>query len=1344
MTSSGLMRWIVASSLRFRWLVLFAAIALLVAGAAQLRSAQVDVFPEFAPPRVEIQTLATGNSSSQVEELITIPLEEQLNGIEGLDELRSKSIADLSAIELIFKRGTNEVRARQLVQERMAAITPSLPTFAAPPFMMPAVSAASRVMKIGLTSDKVSPIELSTIAYWKIRQRLLRVPGVANVAIWGERLQQQHVQVDPRKLARNGVSLEEVMNATGDSLDSGLLRFSDGSFIGKGGFVETGGVRLNVRNKVGIDTPADLGDIVLQGRGGKRLRVSDVATLKEEHQPLGGDAVVNNGPGLLLVVQKYPGANTLKLTKGLEDAMDEMRPGLPDITIDTTIFRPATFIETAIHNLTTTLLLGCLLVVMILAAFLFEWRTALISLIAIPLSLVAAIVFLDLNGITINVMLLAGLVVAVGVVVDDAIIDVENVTRRLRQHREQGGEGSVAAVILKASLEVRSSITYATLIILVAVVPVFLLTGLSGSFFRPLVLAYGLAVLVSMLVALTITPALCFILLRNAPLKRRSPILGALKRGYGAILTRVVRTPRPALVVAAALLLAGVLVAPTLGSSLFPTFKERDFLLHWINKPSTSQPEQARIVARGCSDLRQVPGVRNCGSHIGQAFLAEETEGVNFGENWISISPDADYDKTIAAVQKTADSYPGIYRNVQTYLRERISESLTGTSNAVVVRIFGPDLDVIGDKAKEVAKTIGDVPGVIDAHSELHENVPQIQVEVKLPQARRHGLKPGDIRRQSGTLLATEEVGDIFRGGRAYDVHVSSIPSVRHSVDDVRNLQLDTPGGGHVRLRDVATVKVSGTPNTIERESASRLIQVGANVSGRDLSSVVGDIKARLAKVPFAQGYHAEVVGESTELEAAQTNLGLFGLAAAVIIFLLLQAVFSSARLAALTFLTLPMALVGGVIAAKLTGGELSLGSLVGFLTVFGICARNGILMISHFQHLERAEGEVFGPKLVLRGATERLAPILMTASATGLALVPLVIAGPISGHEIEYPMAVVILGGLVTSTLLNLFVMPSLYLRFGRSRRPVLSRRFARAGAVAVLLLVAGLVLGACGGDSAPAADNPAKAVIAADKPAKVLTDRDLDLKNFSDPTTIDNEWHPVAPGMQYVFEGRANRGSGARSHRVVFTVTDLTKKIDGVQTRVLWDRDINAGKLLEGELTFFAQDDDGNVWNFGEYPEQYDQNGRFDGAPDTWLSGLANAKAGILMRADPRPGTPSYLQGNAPDIGFGDTAKVQKLGQRSCVPLGCYDDVLVIDETNPLEPDNGHQLKYYARGIGNVRVAPRGGDEREILVLVKVRKLGARELEKVRAGALALDRRAYRTKKRLYGGTERARLVG
>jgi CzcA family heavy metal efflux pump len=1053
MSSPGLLRWLVASSLRFRWLIVFAGAALLVVGGATIRNSRVDVFPEFAPPRVEIQTLATGNSSSQVEELITIPIEEQLNGIEGLQELRSKSIADLSAIEMIFARGTDEVQARNLVQERIAALTPSLPTFAAPPFMIPAVSVTSRVMKIGLTSETVSPEELSTIAYWKIRQRLMRIPGVADVGIWGERLQQQHVEVDPKKLARNGIPVEDVMNAVSDSLDSGLLRFNDGNFIGKGGFVETGGVRLNVRNKVGINSAKDLGKIVIERRDGKRLNISQVATVSEKHQPLGGDAVINDGPGLLLVVRKYPGANTLEVTAGIDNAIKQMRPGLPDVTIDADIFRPATFIETAIDNLTAALLLGCLLVVLIILAFLFNVRTALISLLAIPLSLVAAIVVLDLNGVTINVMLLAGLVVAVGVVVDDAIIDVENITRRLRQNHAAGAPRSTARVILEASLEVRSAITYATLIILVAVVPVFLLGGLSGSFFQPLVLAYGLAVLVSLLVAITVTPALCLLLLRNAPLQRQSPLLLALQRGYTAVLARVIRTPRPAIATAAALVLAGMLVAPTLGSSLFPTFKERDFLLHWINKPSTSQPEQARIVARGCNDLRHVPGVRNCGSHIGQAFLSEETEGVNFGENWISLDPKADYDKTVAAVQKTADSYPGIYRNVQTYLRERISESITGTSNAIVVRIFGPELPYLEKKSDEIVKKIAGVAGVVDAHADLLEPVPHIEIQVKVAEAQRQGLKPGDIRRQAATALATEEVGDVFRGGRAYDVHVGVIPSVRRNFDDVRNLPIDTAGGRHVRLRDVASVRLAPTPNGIERSNASRRIDVGANVKGRDLAGVVDEIQKRVDNVAFDEGYYAQVEGEGTELSAAQDDLAVFGIGAVIVIFLLLQAVFSSFRLAMLAFITLPMSLVGGVLAAALTGGQLSLGSLVGFLTVFGICARNGILMISHFQHLERMEGEVFGPALVLRGARERLAPILMTASATGLALVPLVIAGSIPGHEIEHPMAVVILGGLVTSALLNLFVLPSLYLRFGRAT----SSRRAPAGARGAVLPGAG-----------------------------------------------------------------------------------------------------------------------------------------------------------------------------------------------------------------------------------------------------------------------------------------------
>jgi Cu/Ag efflux pump CusA len=517
-----------------------------------------------------------------------------------------------------------------------------------------------------------------------------------------------------------------------------------------------------------------------------------------------------------------------------------------------------------------------------------------------------------------------------------------------------------------------------------------------------------------------------------------------LKRGYGAVLAGILRRPSPAVVVAAACLLAGALIYPTLGNQLLPNFKERDFLMHWLTEPSTSATEETRISERACRDLQRIPGVRNCGSHIGQALLADEVYGPYFGENWISIDKNVDYDKTIAAIDRTIQGYPGLFHDRQTYLRERIKEVLTGTSESIVVRIFGPRLDVLRDKADEVSEKIAGIPGVVDAHPSFSEDLPHIQVELNVAAARRYGLTPGDIRRQSSTLLASEEVSDIFVGGRAYDLHVWSIPSARNSLTDVQRLPIDTPSGDQIRLEQVADVRVAPTPNAVEREVQSRRIDVGANVEGRDLASVVDDVEDRVEGVGFPVGYHAEVLGESTELNAAQSRLLLFGAAALLAILLLLHAAFGSLRLAILTFLLLPMALVGGVLAVKFGDGVLSLGSLVGFLTVFGIAARNGILMISHFQHLEHREGVPFGPALVLRGAKERLAPILMTASATGLALVPLAFAGSLPGHEIEHPMAVVILGGLVTSTLLNLFVLPSLYLRFGRSKRA------ARAAAAA------------------------------------------------------------------------------------------------------------------------------------------------------------------------------------------------------------------------------------------------------------------------------------------------------
>jgi CzcA family heavy metal efflux pump len=1034
-----MMRSIVAASLRFRFLVIALAAGLMFAGVAQLKHAPVDVFPEFAPPKVEVQTPSLGLSPSEVESLVTVPLEEALNGVPGLDVIRSKSVPQLSSIEMIFKPGTDELHARQWVSERLAETMATLPNWAGPPVTIQPLSSTSRVMKIGITSKTLNLMQQSMMSYWTIRSRILRVPGVANVPIFGERLQLMQVQLDPERLAANDVSIDKAMEATAGALDSNLLKFSSGaSVVGTGGFVESPNQRLTVRHVLPITTADDMKEVVVEEREGKTpLRLADVADVKEAEQPLIGDAVINSGPGLMLIVEKLPWANTLDVTRGVEKALADLKPGLGDLTIDPTIFRPADFIETALHNLGHALILGSLLMILMLFFFLWEWRVALISVVAMPLSLVGALLVLHWRGTTINTMILAGLVIALGDVVDDAIIDIENVVRRLREHRKAGSDRSTAAVILGASVEVRGAIIHATIIEVVAIVPVFFIGGLSGAFFRPLVLSYGLAVMASLAVALTVTPALALILLHKAPLERReSPLVRWLHTGYERALAPVIRHPRPAFVASALVIAVGAGILPRLGEELFPSFKENDFLIHWVTKPGTSLPEERRIVTAASKELRQIPGVRNFGSHIGQALSADEVGGADFGENWISVAPKADYSQTVDKVQEVVDGYPGLFRNVETYLNERIEEVLTGSGEAIVVRIFGNDLATLRSKAAEVTKALSTVPGIADLNPELQTLVPHVQVQVDLPTVEKYGLKPGDVRRAAATIIAGEEVGDIYRGGKTYDVNVWSTPKSRDSLTAIQNLQLDTPGGGHVRMGDVAKVSIEPTPNIIKHEGQSRRIDVLANAQGRDVGSVAHDVETALAKVDFPLGFHAEVLGEYKERQGAQKRLLGFGLAALLAIFLLLQTTFKSWRLATLTMvLTLPMALVGGLIGAYLTGGILTLGSLVGLLTVLGVVARHKIMLIDHYRHLESHEGMAFGPELVLRGARERLAPILMTTLAAGLSLIPLILAGNRPGQEIEYPMAIVILGGLITSTLLNLFVVPSMYLKYGKAK---------------------------------------------------------------------------------------------------------------------------------------------------------------------------------------------------------------------------------------------------------------------------------------------------------------------
>ena len=1025
------MNWLVQTALRFRILVVAAAIALMIVGIRTADEVPLDVFPEFAPPRVEIQTEAPGLSTEEVDSLVTVPIENSLNGIPFLDHVRSKSVLGLSSIQLYFERGTDLITARQLVQERLTLSASRLPRTASQPVILPPLSSLSRAMKIGLWSETYSQMDMTVLCKWTIRPRLMAVPGVANVAIWGDYDKQFQVLVDPDRLQANGVTLQTVMQAVTRSVEPT-----------SGGFIDTPNQRLAVRHALTVNTPEKLADTIVAFRGNAPLMLGDVASVQVGSPPPIGDAIINDVPGILLIVEKQPWANTLDVTQNVEAAMKELAPALEGIEIDTKIFRPATFIERALENLTHSLVIGCILVIVVLALFLFNWRAALISSLAIPLSLIAAVLVLYWRGGTVNTMVLAGLIIALGEVVDDAIIDVENILRRLRLNSESDRPQSAFRVVYSASIEVRSAVVYATLIVVLTLVPVFFLEGLAGSFFRPLAASYILAILASLVVALTVTPALSLMLLpataRNS--ERESPLTAVLKRAYRSVLPPLVRNPGP-VVVFVLLVFAGAGIAvPQLGEELMPKFKETDFLMHWVEKPGIGVDAMNRITIAASRELRSIDGVNNFGSHIGRAEVADEVYGPHFTELWISIDPDVDYDQTVATVQEAVDGYPGLYRDLLTYLTERIKEVLTGSSGSIVVRIYGPDLEQLQDHAQQVSDVMNDVEGVTGLKIEPQVLIPQIVIRLRADDAARFGLTPGDVRTAATTLIRGTQVGEIFEDQKIFRVVVWGEESIRRDVDSVKRLLIDTPSGAQVPLCDVADVVVEPAPNEIKRIGSSRKLDVICNVDGRDLGSVASEIEQRvLSDVDFEQGYHPEFLGEYAEAQASRQRLLGLTVFSLLGILLLLQSDFQNVRTVLLIFLTLPFALVGGVAGAFLSGGIISLGSLIGFVTVLGVAARNGIMLMDHYRHLQREEGMAFGFDLIIRGAEERLAPILMTALTTGLALVPLVVTGNQPGQEIEYPMAYVILGGLITSTLLNLLVLPPLFGRFGRLETPSL-----------------------------------------------------------------------------------------------------------------------------------------------------------------------------------------------------------------------------------------------------------------------------------------------------------------
>ena len=1042
-----MMRWIIGSSLKARGFMLFVAALLIVMGAVQLRSVPKDVLPEFTPPTVEVQTEALGLSANEVEELITVPLEQDLlNGVAFLHTIKSASLPGLSSIEMVFEPGTDILDARQVVEERLTQAH-ALPQVSKPPQMLQPVSSTSRVMMVGLTSDELSLIDMSLLARWNIRPRLMGVPGVANVSVWGQRDSQLQVLVDPERLHAHEVTLQQIIETTANAQFVSNLTFVEASTPGTGGIIETPNQRFGIQHGVPFATPADLAKVIVQDTGGAPLRLGDVADIVVNHQPLIGDAVFSDGPGLLLVIEKLPGANPLEVTRDVEAALDDLRPGLSGIRIDTSLYRPGTYIESSSVNLTTALIIGAVLLLLALCAFLFAWRTALIAVVAMATSMLTAVLVLTWTHTTFNAMIVAGLILALVVVIDDAVGDVENVARRMRTRRAEGngGPGLLALMVRDAFMETRGAALYALLISLVVFVPVYFTRGAFGAFFPSIAVSYAVAAVASMLVALVVTPALGLTLLGKAPTEvRGSPIIRWLRPRYERGVARVLGSARPAFILAGVVLLVGLLAVPFLGRSFTPEFKDTDLVVRLSGPPGTSLTEMNRITARMSDEIRTIPGVLNVDGHAGRALLSDQVVGTEASELWVTVDPDVNYDAARASIDEVVRGYPGLDRDVVTYPSARIDQVLGGPNDPITVRIFGQDLGILRAKAGEVKQVLAGIDGIEAPRIAAQSEEPTLEIEVDLDAAERYEIVPGDVRRAAATLLSGIQVGSLFDDQKVFDVVVWGTEEVRHDLSSVENLEIDTPAGSQVRLGDVADVRIGSTPTVIRHVDVSRSIDVTASTSGRDVAAISDDVRAGLGNIEFPMEYHAALVGDYAAGRAADRQALGFAIAASLAVLLLVQASIGNWRLAGLVFLMLPLSLSGGAVAALIDGRTVSIGSVAGFLAIFGLAARQAVMQIRHAQHLERHEGQVFGDVLVLRGAGERFAPVVTAAFTTALVFAPMAFAGRIAGLEIVQPMAVVVLGGLVSTTVLTLFVVPAMYQRFGARSEPDLSMVFA------------------------------------------------------------------------------------------------------------------------------------------------------------------------------------------------------------------------------------------------------------------------------------------------------------
>jgi Cu/Ag efflux pump CusA len=1076
-----MLRSIVSASVRLRLLVVLAAAVLLAIGASEAQKAPVDVLPEFSAPVVEIQTESLGLSAPEVEQLITYPMEQSLlNGIEGAQTIRSHSVPGVSVIDLTFARGSDIYKARQLVQERLTQIGILPNVLTTPPAMRQPVSSTNRVMAVGLTSSKINPIDLSVQARWTIRPRLLGLPGVANVAIWGLRDRQLQVVVDPKRLHRNGISLAQIISTVGNSQLVSPLSYLTASTPGAGGFVDGPSQRLTVRHVLPFGAPSTLGEVPVDNTHGVKL--SDVTRVEPNHPPLIGDAVVGGGRGLMLVVEKLPGASTVKVTNEVQRALRELNLAPKGIHVDTSIFKPASYIHTAESNLTLVTLLGGLLLILTVAAFVLRWRTVLVSAVAVTASMLAAAAVLYFAGETLNAMVAAGLLIALAVVVDDAVGDSLAISRRLEQRRARGKAGMPGAIV-DAATEMRSSLSYATLIVLLAVAPVFVATGLSASFVRPMALSFVIAVVASMVVALTVTPALSALLAARASKGQQQPRatrLGQRARAlYEGVLARAIRMPRALLLVACAAGLIGLAVVPWLREPGPPSFKDRNVLVQFNTTPGTSLTEIDRLATRTARAMKAIPGVKDVGANLGRAVTGDQIVGTNSGELWVTMKDSANYDATLNRIDAVANGVPGVDANVRTYENDRMAGVLSRPGDHVRVRLYGQNYQVLAQKAGEVRRMMSRIDGVKAPETDRLTTQPTFQVRVKLGAALAHGLKPGDVRRAAGTLTQGLVVGDFFDQQKVFEVVVLGKPSHSPSIDQLRNLRIDTPNGGQVPLGSLANITLSSAPLDIKHDAVSRYVDVTAAVSGRAVGAVRADVQRQLKNISFPLEYHASVSG-GPSAHTTHARFASFVVAAALGIFLLLQAAFGSWRLAILLLTLLPLALSGGVLVALVAGSQHSLGAYAGLLAVFCIAARHGIMLLKRIEAIADELGPKRGAEAAHRAALERVVPTAASATATLAALVPFMVMGDQPGNEITHEMAAVIAGGLVTSTILVLLVVPAAYSHLRLARVPGrIGRRTAAMPATSIALLALLVVLSGCSDSKSSASTAPASKVV-------------------------------------------------------------------------------------------------------------------------------------------------------------------------------------------------------------------------------------------------------------------------